>query len=290
MVKPEIVLPQSLEEAIQALSRRGALPLAGGTDLIPAMRRGEVKSRLLVNLKCVGRLAGVRPSRGGVRIGALTPVADLLTDPLIRARAPILAEAAAGFGSVQIRNLATVGGNLCNAAPSADLALPLLALEARAEIRGPCGSRTVDLAVFFRGVNKTVLDRSEILVAILLQRPRARTGAALAKVGVRRAMDTTFAGVAAALQLDSDCRTCTRVRIALGAVAPVPMRALRAESILEGERLSQARIGAAAEAAAAACRPVTDLRASQEYRRAMIGTLVRRVLSEAFDRARKEHS
>ena len=136
MTLPELVEPRTIEDALAALAQPGAVPLAGATDLVPAMRRGEVKPRRLVNLKRISALVGVRRVRKGLHIGALTPVADLLTSPLIAHGCPLLAEVAADFASPQIRTLATVGGNLCNAAPSADLALPLLVLDARAEVRG----------------------------------------------------------------------------------------------------------------------------------------------------------
>jgi CO/xanthine dehydrogenase FAD-binding subunit len=288
MLRPDIVEPGTIKAALQALSRPGAVPLAGATDLIPAIRKGEIKPRLLVNLKQLPGASGIARTRAGIRIGALTPVADLLESEIVANDCPLLAEVARDFGSPQIRSLATVGGNLCNAAPSADLALPLLALDARLQVRAARGPRALDLCDFFRGVNKTVLRRGEILTAILIPRPRVRTGAAHAKLGVRRAMDLAFAAVAAALRLRADGRTCDQARIALGAVAPIPMRARKAEALLEGQPVTPDLIRTAADAAAAEARPITDLRASADYRRDMTATLARRVLQQALRRAKQK--
>jgi len=290
MRRPDMLQPATLDDALTALAKRGAVPLAGATDLIPAMRAGEVAPRVLVNLKKIPALSGVTRRRGALRIGALTPVADVLRDALVAEAAPLLAEVARDFASPQIRSLATIGGNLCNGAPSADLALPLLVLDARVEIAGPEGAREMPIDEFFRGVNKTALRRGEILTAIVIPNRPVRSGAAHTKLGVRRAMDLTFVGAAASLQLAADKKKCRRVRIALGAVAPIPMRARKAEAVLEGKALANDLIAEAAAAAAAESRPVTDLRASKEYRREMTEVLVRRVLREALRRARKEQS
>jgi carbon-monoxide dehydrogenase medium subunit len=285
---PEVVLAETVEEAIRSLSRRGAYALAGATDLLLGLRQGEIAPRVLVNLKHVPGLAGVRRVRGAIRIGALTRVADLIGDEIVLEELPLLAEVARGFGSVQIRNLATIGGNLCNAAPSADLAPPLLALDARAEIEGPKGPREVELTEFFRGANKTALRRAELLTAIFVPRPRAGAGTAYAKLGGRRAMDLAAVSAAARVELAPNGVRCRTARIALGAVAPTPRRACRAEAVLEGSEICSEAIEEAAAAAAAQTRPISDVRASAKYRRQMTRVCVRRALTEALRRARKE--
>jgi CO/xanthine dehydrogenase FAD-binding subunit len=285
MRRSEIVQPETIQQAVRALQGRGAVAFAGGTDLIPAMQRGEARPQVLVNLKGLSDLRGIRRVRGGIRIGALTRVSEVLESALVAAEFPLLVAVARDFGSAQIRNLATIGGNLCNAAPSADLALPLLALDARLAIRGPGGSREIPVSEFFRGVNRPALARAEVLTAIIIPRAPARTGAAHAKLGIRQAMDLAFVSVAAALTLRTDGRKCRRVRIALGAVAPKPMRATMAEAKLEGEPLTLALLEEAAELAASECRPISDLRAGRDYRRKMTRVLVRRVLREALRRA-----
>lgn len=284
MRRPVMVEPHTLAEALQALRRPGAMPLAGATDIIPMFRRGERRPRLLVNLKRVPGLAGVRSVRGGVRVGALTSVADLLGSESLPA---LLLEAARGFGSPQIRTMATIGGNLCNATPSADLALSLLALDARLQIRGEDGPRGLDIGDFFRGPNRTALRRGEVLTAILIPKPGPRAGVGYAKLCGRRAMDLPLVGIAALLQMRADGATCARARIALGAVAPIPMRARKAEALLEGQRLTPELITKAAALAAREARPVTDLRASAKYRRDMVQALSARTLQQAFTEASK---
>jgi len=286
-VAMEMLHPTTVRDAVAALAKRGALPLAGATDLIPSIRKREIAPKLLVNLKGIPGLSGIKRQRGKIRIGALTTVGELLRSEIIQHDLPLLAEVAHHFASVQIRNLATVGGNLCNAAPSADLALPLLALDARLVIRGAGRSREIAIADFFLGVNKTALRRGEILTAITVPRPRTRTGAAHAKLGVRQAMDLAFVGVAAAVQLTPTGK-CKAARIALGAVAPVPVRARKAEAVLEGAIITDELIAHAAAVAAAESRPISDLRASKQYRREMVEVLARRVLREAIRRARQE--
>jgi carbon-monoxide dehydrogenase medium subunit len=286
LLRPEIAEPETVKQAVALLrSRRGAMPLAGATDLIPAMRRGLAKPRLLVNLKRIADLRGAARAGASLRIGATTTVAELLHSPIVKTGWPVLAEVARDFGSPQTRNLATVGGNLCNATPSADLPLPLLVLEARIGITGPAGKREMPLAEFFRGVNKTALRAGELVTAILVPRPSARTGAACAKVVGRRAMDLAVAAAAAAVTLAPDGQTCRRARVALGAVAPAPMRSAKAEAMLEGRKLTPSLMREAAKLAAAEARPVSDLRATEAYRREMTEVLVRRVLAEAARRA-----
>jgi carbon-monoxide dehydrogenase medium subunit len=286
MLRPEMVEPTTVDEAVAALQRsRGAMALAGATDLIPAIRRGLAKPRVLVNLKRIPELTGMRRVRGGVSIGALTTVADVLRSSLLAAGWPVLIETAREFGSAQIRSMATVGGNLCNATPSADFPLPLLALDARVWIAGPKGERELPLSEFFVGVNKTALAAGEIVTAIAIPRMPVRTGAAFVRLGVRRAMDLPIAAATAAITLASDGRKCTRARVALGAVAPTPMRAYAAERVIEGNAITRELIDTAAAAAARESKPLTDLRASAEYRREMTAVLVRRALEQAFARA-----
>lgn len=286
MLRPEMVEPRTVEEAVAALGRnRGAMVLAGATDLIPAIRRGLAKPRVLVNLKRIAGLAAVRRVRGGVSIGALTTVSEMLRSAALAEGWPVLVETAREFGSAQIRSMATVGGNLCNATPSAHLPLPLLVMDARIQIAGPGGERELPLCELFAGANKTTLAAGEIVTAVVVPRMPARSGAAFVRLGVRRAMDLPIAAVAAAILLGPDGRRCKRARIALGAVAPTPMRATGAERMLEEKEVTGEMIGAAAEAAAREAKPLSDLRASAEYRREMTAVLARRALERALRRA-----
>jgi len=286
VLRPQMVEPTTIEEAVAVLKgNRGAMVLAGATDLIPAIRRGLAKPRLLVNLKRIPALAGIRRVRGGVRIGALTTISDLLRSPLLGQRWPALVEVARDFGSPQIRSMATIGGNLCSATPSADMPLPLLVLDARVQVLGPKGERELALPELFLDAGKTALRAGEILTGVTIPNPPARTGVAHVRLTVRRAMDVPMAAVAAAITLASDGRTCRRARISLGAVAPVPARATEAERALEGKALTRGVIAAAAAAAANEAEPISDLRASAEYRRDMIAVLARRAIERAYSRA-----
>lgn len=180
------------------------------------------------------------------------------------------------MASMQIRNLATIGGNLCNAAPSADLAPPLIALEGTAVIAGPDGERRILLDQFFLGPGQTALAPGELLVAVELPVPHPRAAAVYLKNSPRRAMDIAVVGVAAAIAwLD---RRCEVVRIVLGAVAPTPLRARRAENLLLGQEISQERVAEAARTAAQEAQPIDDVRGSAWYRRRMVDVLVRRAL------------
>jgi CO/xanthine dehydrogenase FAD-binding subunit len=285
VLRPQMIEPRTVAEAVAALRRRGAMPLAGATDLIPALRRGLAKPTALVNLKRLPDLAGVRRGREGVRIGALTTLADLLRNPLLADTFPVLVETARDFGSPQIRTMATVGGNLCSGVPSADLAPPLLALEARVEIAGPKGERDLPLDRFFRATGRTALTRGEIVTALLLPRPPVRSGAACVKLTGRQSMDLPLVAVAAFVTLKPDGVTCRAARLALGAVGPTPMRAYEAEALLMGRHLAPEVIAEAAACAAGESRPIDDHRASAEYRRDMVPVLARRALDEAFARA-----
>ena len=286
MLRPEIIEPTTLKEAVAALRRRpGAMPLAGATDLIPAMQRGTARPRVLVNLKRIPGLSGIRRVPGGVSIGALTTITDLVSSPIAARQTPLLVEVGRDFGSPQVRNLATIGGNLCNATPSADFPLALLVMDATLQIQGVRGARQLPVSDLFLGAGKTALRAGEIVISIFVPRQPPRTGWAQLKLGVRRAMDLATVGAAAAITLAADGRTCRRARVALGAVAPIPMRSPAAEAVLQQEKLTLALLREAAAAAAGEARPISDLRASAGYRREMTAVLVRRALEQALRRA-----
>jgi len=278
--------PTSLQQAIRLLRKPGAKAVAGGTDLLLQIRQGEIQPSLLVDISELAELHGILAVDGKrVRIGAVTPLRDLETSSLLRRRFPALSEAAALIGSVQIRNLGTLGGNLCNAAPSADMAPPLLALDATALIAGPNGHRSVRLDDFFLGPGKTALARGELLLALELKPLPARSGCSYQRITIRKRMDIAFVGVASLVVLDHDGKTCRLASIALGSVAPTPIRAPKAEALLVGKALSRQNLEAAATQACQEAQPISDLRASAEYRREIVKVLVRRTLIEASRRA-----
>jgi CO/xanthine dehydrogenase FAD-binding subunit len=274
--------PTSLKHACLLLSEAHgqAHPLAGGTDLLAQIRQNLVKPRSLIDLKKIKRLKGIEYDPGkGLRIGALVTHSELLTNQSGLSYYPILVQAAQTIGSVQIRNKGTVGGNLCHAVPSADLVPALLVLNARAVVRGIKGKRSLLLEKFFCGPNKTILKGDEILQEILVPPMPERSGAIYLKHGIRRAMEIAVVGVAVLIILEPDRQTCADARIALGAVAPIPIRVIEAEKSLQGKTIGPAEIARAADIAAAEARPITDLRASAEYRQEIVRSLIRQALT-----------
>jgi carbon-monoxide dehydrogenase medium subunit len=281
----ELLVPENLEEAVEALAELGeeARVLAGGTDLLPQMRGGQVKPRYVMDIKRLNELKGFGEcSDGWLRIGALTTHRALEVSPLIREKFAVLHDGVSQVGSVQIRNRGTVGGNICNALPSADSVAPLLALGARLRIRGPVGWREVALEDFFLGPRQTVLERGEVLTDIFVP-PSPGTGAYI-KYTRRRAMDLAQLGVAVYLERDGDGR-CRQVRIALATAAPTPMRATQAEESLRGRVPTPEALREAAEIASREARPRTSWRGTEEYRRHLIRVLLPQAARLALQRA-----
>ena len=276
--------PTSLNQACRLLSEAQgqARLLAGGTDLLIQMKRNLVKPQFLIDLKKIKRLKGIEydPEKG-LRIRALVTHSELLHNPWILGYYPILAQAAQTIGSVQIRNKGTVGGNLCHAVPSADLAPPLLVLNARAVVRGLKGKKFIPLEEFFCAPNQTILKDGEILQEIEVPRMPERSKAIYLKHGIRRAMEIAIVGVAVLMALKPDRRTCAEVRIALGAVAPTPIRVVEAENSLQGKIIAPEEIEKAASIAAAHAQPITDLRGSAEYRQEIVRVLTARAITHA---------
>jgi carbon-monoxide dehydrogenase medium subunit len=281
-----MVLPTSVEECLRALADRGpdARVVAGGTDLVPQLKAGMLQTGCVVDLSGVKQLRQLARANGsGLRIGAAVTARTLERDAAVKKAYPALSESGALVGSVQVRNLATLGGNLCNAAPSADMAPPLLALDAEAVIAGPNGTRRVPLASFFLGVRRTVLEPGELLVEIVVPDPRPHSGGNYRRHTPRRELDIAVVGVASQLTLAQG--VCTKARIALAAVAPTPVRATAAERLLEGQPVTPELIERAAAAAVEAARPISDQRGSADFRRHLVQVLTRRTLTTALARA-----
>jgi CO/xanthine dehydrogenase FAD-binding subunit len=287
MKRFEVIQAGSVEDCLRALAAHGpeAKLLAGGTDLLPQLKNGLLAPRYVVDLSRVARLRTIDLDGGrGLRVGAAVTAREIEQDPGVRARFPALAESGALIGSVQVRNLATVGGNLCNAAPSADMAPPLLALDAEAVIAGPRGERRVPLSAFFADVRRTVLAPDELLLELVIPAPPPRSGGNYLRHTPRRELDIAVVGVASQLTLSDG--VCARARIALAAVAPIPLRATAAEQALEGRPVTAELIEQAAGLAVEAARPISDQRGSAEYRRHLVRVLTRRTLTTALARAR----
>lgn len=280
--------PKGLDEAVAALAEHGgdAALLAGGTDLLAMLKRETIQPKVVVNLKRVAGLAEIAAENGETRLGALTTIRAIETSELLRQRLPALAEAAACLGSIQIRHLATVGGNLCRAAPCAETAPPLMALGAQVRLRGPDGERSVPLQDYFTGPGQTARAPGEILTEVCVPAPAARSGAAYLRHSVRALMDLALVNVAASVTLDETGRAFADARIVLGSVAPTPIRAPRAEAALRGQPVDEASIERAAGRAAEESLPITDVRGSDEYRRAMVRLFTRRALERAIARAK----
>lgn len=282
--------PTALDEASGLLREgKGARkPLAGGTDIVIQLRRRVVHPRGLVNLKRIPELSGWRCALGqGLRIGACTPMRDLETSAAVGERFPSIREALRVVGSLQLRNLASVGGNLCNASPSADTAPPLMALGATASLWTDESRRTtVPLEDFFKGPGASVLGAGGLLLAVQVPEPEPLAGDAFERFTPRSAMDIAIASAAAAVTLGPAGQEVRAVRIALGAVAPTPIRALRAEDLVRGKEPGPRLLERAGAAAMEECRPIDDLRGTAAYRKELIRILVQRVLRQAVERAR----
>lgn len=281
----QVIVPADPADCVALLRRYDgdAAVLAGGTDLLVALREDRVLSRVLVNIKGLHDLQGITHlPDGGLHIGAGTKVADLLSDERLAAGYPSLVTAAACLGSVQIRNVATIGGNICWSAPSADLAPPFLALDAVVQIRGSEGTREMLLRDFFLGPRRNALGNAEILTSIVVPgNPAGRRRCAVYnRYSPRRALDLAVASVAVCLHLEGSI--CREARIAMGAVAPIPMRAGEAERLLRNSEITPETVRAAGNAAAAAASPITDIRGTAEYRRHMIAHLTSKGILECL--------
>jgi CO/xanthine dehydrogenase FAD-binding subunit len=279
----EMYQPTTLQEASRLLKDIGAGGrfLAGGTDLVIAIKEKGLIPKYVVDLKKVPGLSGIRENADdSITIGALTTMREIETDSLLNKKYPFLCQSAAEVGSIQIRNRATVGGNMANATPSADVAPGLIALNATAKIVSGAGERTVPLEEFFRGPGQTVMTSDEILTAIILPKTGPQLVGEYIKFSPRDMMDLAYVGVAVAYNIAADKR-CSGVRIVLGAVAPTPIRARNAEALLEGQLLTEELAAKVGAEAAQESKPISDVRSSADYRRAMVGAMTKRALLNA---------
>jgi len=284
MARPhfEYVAPQTLDEAIGILRKYGkdAQLMAGGTDLLLRLRRGVTNANVVVGLKHIKELNFIAFHREtGLTIGATALLADVAAHPDIRRHYPSIASAARGTANVQVRNMGTVIGNLCNASPSADNAPMLLVLDGSLNIIGPDGERQLALNRFFKGPGATALGKQEIVISVNVPVPEANTGTAYLSLSARGQVDCTAVGVGVKLTMAGE--KCKDVKIAVGACAPVPMRIPEIEKMLNGHILSETRIEKAANDIAETMQPINDVRASASYRTKMVGVMVKRALIEA---------
>ena len=285
----EYLSPTTLPEALSLLRTHcdQAKILAGGTDLLIQMKGDEIKLRYLIDLKKIRALQGVdHTPDGGVTIYPLTRIADLATMNDLDGAFSIFREAAQAVGSMQIRNRATIGGNVCRAAPSADMVPALLVLNSQIEIMSVGQERWIPIAEFFLGPGRTILQPHEILAGIRVPIPPEGGIGVYLKLGPRRTMDLATVGVAVFLLMDSDTDICRDIRIAIASVAPKPMRAFGAEKVLIGNPLSQGLISQAAKNASLEASPITDVYGPDWYKREMVEVFLKRAICAAKDRIR----
>jgi len=282
----EVHQPMTLDEAAAELGRYApdARLLAGGTDLLVDLKTGRVRVGHLISINRIAALRGVTEKNGGLQIGALTVISQLSGTPLVREQfAPIL-DATREMAAPQIRNVATVGGNIASAVPCADLPPILTALHASVRLWSPGGERDVLLEAFFVGPRQTVRRTAEVLTAVLVPRPAPQFGAAYARFALRDGNAIAVAAVAASLLLERD-HTVRAARIVLGAVAPVPRLVEAAAAELRGRPADEDAFRHAAEAAREAAEPISDVRGSADFRRELVAVLTRRALAGAYRRA-----
>jgi aerobic carbon-monoxide dehydrogenase medium subunit len=282
----QLALPSTVEECLAALADGdGEVKMvAGGTDLLPQMKNGLVKPVKVVDLSGIAELQRLEVDGGGaLHIGSAVSARAVELSPLVRDAFVGVAEGAGVIGSHQVRNLATVGGNVCNAAPSADVSPPLVALDAVVVIAGPDGQRLLPITDFFQGVRRTALQPGEVVVEFVVPKPEAGTGSTYLRHTPRRELDIAVVGVGTALTIVGG--KCTKARIALGAVAPVIVRATEAEASLVGQEITSELLDKAASLAVGSAKPISDQRGSAEYRLHLTRVLTRRTLQTAYERA-----
>lgn len=289
MRKFTYLAPKTIDEAISLHESYGdrAKYIAGGTDVLVKIKEGKLAPDYLISLK--NMIDQDRPylnhETGELFIGAFITHRSIEKSSVIQLNYPILHDAVKNIGSVQIRNVATIGGNLVNAVPSADGAIPLIALDGKAHIYGTKGHRFVDLRRFFLGPGQCDLERGEILLEIVIPPPFPRSSGAYMKHGRREAMELPMLGVGVVLGLDENMTTCARARICLGVAAPTPLRCLEAEKYLVGKAIDENSLTEAGRIAGEESRVRDSIRGLAWYRREMVGVLVKRMGLKALQRA-----
>ena len=274
----------SLKEASELASEKGskAILMAGGTDVILLMKAKAVPADTVIDIKEISDLDSIVFSEGeGMRIGALAKLFDIQTSDIVRQKMPALADAAHYVASAQIRRKGTMAGNICNASPSADTASILLAMDAKVKVYNNENEKEISIGDFLKGVKKTCLEKGDIVTEIFVPELKKGEGSAYFKHSVRKAMDLAIVGVAAWIKMDGS--KVTDCRIAMGGVGTTPLRAYSAEKILKGSELTDDLLEKAAVAASEECSPISDVRASAEYRKDMIRVYTKRAVKKAVE-------
>ncbi len=281
--------PQSIKEALSLLTKYGdkAKVLAGGTDLVPLMRQKSITPQYVIN---IGNLDSHKfihsDQKTGLCIGALTTIREIETSEILQIEYNMIPQAVAQLASIPIRNVATIGGNLCNASPAADTAPILMALSAMVKLVSANRGRVVSLADFFTGPGATVRKPDELMTEIQIAKLPPNTHGVYLKYSTKGGQELALIGVAAIITVDSSGRICNDVKIALGSVAPTPIRAYKAEAIMKGKALNNELIWEAALVASSEAQPIDDIRGSAEYRREMLKIVTRDALNQVAGLAR----
>lgn len=270
----EYLKPDNLDDAINALNAyKNASLMAGGTDLLVALKYDAIKPDCVIDLKAIPQMNSVE-FKGGWRFGALTTVREIEVSDRLKQAMPFLSQTATALGSIQIRNRATLGGNLCNASPCANFGAMFLALDATLVLISKAGERRVALRDFFIGPNQTALQRSEVLTEIILPEGADQSDGVFLKHSAGKSNDLGLVNVAITLQKEQGTNICKKIGIALGAVAPTPIRAPQAEALLLDNPLTPDLVARAAQKAADEATPISDLRATADYRRSLVRAMV----------------
>jgi CO/xanthine dehydrogenase FAD-binding subunit len=284
-LKPfDLVTVDKIEDALRILSENipDAVPIAGGTDLLVRMKKSMVRPRLLVDISKIPELNGIEMIDEGLLIGSMVTHAQIAASDLIRNHAPAVAASSSSVGSAQTRQLGTIGGNLVSCVPSLDSAPPLLVLDAMVTVSDIDGRRRIPIETFFVAPRCSFLTPKELLVNILIPREELGKASSFQKIGRRKALSLSLVNAAACVEIDKESRSFNRTRLALGAVAPTPIRARMAEAYLNGKDVGPAAIEEAGRIAAGEASPIDDFRSSAQYRRELIKVLTRRVIRDAL--------
>ena len=280
--------PKSLDEAVELLKKLGseAKVLAGGTDLLIQMKMGVLRPKHIINLKKINGLNLIVDKGEYLSIGALTKLRDIEKNEIIKSRFPALYQAVKSMASIQIKNMATIGGNLCNASPAADTAPPLMVYNAKLKIYGSKGYRVIPIEKFFKGPKQTILENDEILVEIMVPYPKPYTGSFFIKIA-RTSMDLAKANVATKIVLNEN-DVIEEIAVALGSVAPTPIRAKTVESYLLNKRFEEKTVYKASKLVLKDIKPITDARSTAEYRRYVSQAIVYDALINSYKMIRGE--
>lgn len=283
----EYLEPRTVAEACELLKQYGgaARVFAGGSSLTILLKQGFLQPDALINIKKIDELRRIEESGGALVIGALVTHRDIETSELLAARLPVLCELERDVANIRVRNMATVGGNIASGEPLTDLPCVFLALDASVRVANTSGGRTLPLEEVFVDYYETRLQEDEVLTHVVVPGLPPHSAVEYVRFSSSSVVDKPCIGVAVRLSVDPDGGACRGVRIGLGCVAPTPMRARKAEAVLEGRKLDHENLREAARRAAEECSPLSDLRGSERYKREMVAALVRRIAPKAYERA-----